>query len=680
MNHAKRATSLLLVEDSQNEAERIANLFRAGGRSVRVQRVDCPEQLQQSLMQSWDLLICAPACEQISAEQVAALLSKRSRDIPLIQLVEQDSGSAVIVEALERGARGVVAQGEDRMLLLIASRELANLRDRRALHAALEAHREAEKRCQLLLESSQDAIAYIHDGMHIYGNQSWRQRFAYESAEELEGMPIIDLIAQADQAKFKAFFKEASSEQEAELQLTAVTSSGKPFAAKMVFSPARWQGEACTQVIIRSEHGDAELEAKLKKISSQDLTTGLFNHNHFLKLLEKTASSSTPAAVAYLRIDHYSDLLTSIGLSGVEQLVISLAELLRGHFDENVSLARFADNAFSLLQTGITAPQMGKSLNLLLKEVSSRLFDVGGRTVQTSFSIGLVGLAQDSAEAVQVMERARQCASAVAQGNGLKCFDPSEELAARAGSGDIVALLQQAFTSDGFRLLFQPLVSLRGASDKHYEVLLRLKTAQGEEISPLDFLPVAEQAGLLGKIDRWVILNAIKRQRSAKDSPCLFIHLSPINLQDQSLLPWLASVINAAKLPKGRLIFQLNTADTEQWIKQTQTLIGGLHALHCKVALANFDGSARQFALFKHLDADFIKLGSSLSQDLDEAENQQRLKALLDKLAEQNKQSIVPFVETVGVLSLLWQAGAHYIQGYYLQAPNDDMNYDFTAS
>jgi len=661
MNNAKRATSLLLVEDSQNEAERIG------------------DELQQALMQSWDLLICAPACKQISAAEVAEVLSKRSRDIPLIQLVEKDSGSAAIIEALERGARGVLPEGEDRRLLLMAGRELANLQDRRALHAALEAHREAEKRCQLLLESSLDAIAYIHDGMHIYANHSWRQRFAYESAEELEGMPIIDLIAPADQGKLKAFFKEDLT-QEAELQLTAVTSSGKPFAAKMAFSPASWQGEPCTQVIIRSQLGNAELEEKLRQISSLDHTTGLYNHNHFLKRLEKTAASGTPAAVAYLRIDHYSDLLTSIGLSGVEQLVIGLAELLRGHFDEGVVLARFADNAFSLLQSGITAPQMEKNLGLLLKAVSSRLFDVGGRTVQTSLSIGLVGLEQGSAGAEQVMERARQCATAVAQGNGLKRFDPAEELAARASSGDTVALLKQALANDGFRLLFQPLVSLRGATDKHYEVLLRLKTAQGEAISPREFLAVADGAGLLGKIDRWVILNAIKRQRSAPDSPCLFIHLSAASLQDKSLLPWLASIIKAAKLPEGRLIFQLNAADTEQWIKQTQTLIRGLHALHCKATLSQFDGSARQFALLKHLDADFIKLDSRLSQDLDEADNQENLKALLDTLAEQNKQSIVPFVETVGVLSLLWQAGAHYIQGYYLQAPNDSMNYDFAAS
>jgi len=685
MMNPKKAIHLLLVEDSQNEAERIANLFRQHGRSVRALCVNSRNELEQALKQSWDLLIAAPACEQISAEDVAQLLRQRSRDIPLIQLLQEGNTHAVST-ALEQGARAALPQGEDHLLLLIAQRELANLEDRRALHAALEGQREAENRCQLLLESSRDAIAYVHEGMHIYANHTWRQRFGYESAEELEGVSLIDLIAAEDQSKLKAFFKEnkATQEEGAELELLGVTQDGQSFTAKMAFSQASWQGEQCTQVIIRSDTGNAKLEAKLREISRRDLTTGLYNQAYFLKLLEEagtaSASRNTPSVVAYLRIDHYSDLLSTIGLSGVEKLVLALSELLAAHFTKDTILARFSDNAFSLLQNGATAAQLEVKLEQLLKEVQNRLFDIGGRTVQASLSIGLIGLEQGAWQAAQAIERARQCATAVTQGNGLKRFDPAEELAAKANSGDTVARLKQALMEDGFRLLFQPVVSLRGDANKHYEVLLRLQTAKNEMISPQDFLPAAEQADLLGKIDRWVVLNAIKRLRSMQDMPCLFIHLSSASLQDKGLLPWLASVVKAANLPAGRLIFQLSSKDAENWVKQSKELIQGLHSLHCKTVLVQFNGNARQFALLNHLNTDFIKLDNRLSQQLDEPENQENLKALLDKLSTLNKQTIVPFVETVGVLSLLWQAGAHYIQGYYLQGPNDNMDYDFTAN
>jgi len=685
MSSPKKPIQLLLVEDSPNEAERIANLFRAQGRSTRVQRVDSPEELEEALKQRWDLLICAPFCKKLAAAEAGQLLRERSRDIPLIQLLE-DNNATAIIDALEQGASAALPSNEDRRLLLVAQRELAHLEDRRALHAAQEAQREAEKRCQLLLESSVDAIAYVHEGMHIYANQTWRQRFGYDNSEELESLSLLDLIAASDQSILKNFFKKNKAKQEAntELQLTAITRDGKQFTANLEFSLASYQGEPCTQVIIRSGAGNAVLEEKLREISRRDAITGLYNHAHFLHLLNEAATkaetNSIPAVVAYLHIDHYSNLLTNIGLSGMERLVRALGELLRSHFSEDVQLARFSDNAFSFLQCGVPVEQVEKSLHLLLKEVSSRLIDIGGRTLQTSLSIGVAMLEQGSSNASAVIERARHCAtSLIVNGNALKRFDPAEELAARASSGDVIALLQQALTTDGFRLLFQPVVSLHGATEKHYEVLLRLKNSQdGKEIAPSAFLEIAGQAGLLAKIDRWVILNAIKRQRINKDLPCLFIHLSSASLQDETLLPWIGNVIKAAKLPQERLIFQFSAKDAEHWVKQSKNLILGLRALHCKSALSQFDGNARQFALLNHLDCDFIKLDSSQSQYLDEEENQKNLKNLLSELSAQNKQTIVPFVESVGVLSLLWQAGAHYIQGYYLQAPDDSMSYDFS--
>ncbi len=129
-------------------------------------------------------------------------MRRQSRDIPFIQLVADNSSDA-ITDALMLGAQDALPQGEDERLVLVANRELAGLAERRARRAAELALREAEKRCQLLLDSSVDAITYVHDGMHIYANRSYMALFGYEDAEELEGLPVIDLIASCDQGAFK---------------------------------------------------------------------------------------------------------------------------------------------------------------------------------------------------------------------------------------------------------------------------------------------------------------------------------------------------------------------------------------------------------------------------------------------------------------------------------------------
>ncbi|MGE8496559.1 MAG: EAL domain-containing protein [Pseudomonas sp.] len=682
----KKTIRLLILEDSQNEAERLVSLFRNAGNATRVHRLTSSDDLNETLQQSWDLLIAAPSSEHLDPSEAVNAIRRLAKDIPVIQLLA-DNESESITEALMLGAKDALPQGDDERLVLVAKRELANLEDRRARRAAEVALREAEKRCQLLLDSSVDAITYVHDGMHIYANRAYLELFEYEDADELEGMPMIDLIGGADQGNFKDFLKNYHSvEGHAELACTGVKADGQTFQARMSFSPATYDGEPCIQVVIRAETGNAELEEKLREISSQDLVTGLYNRIYFLELMdaaaERAVNASQPASVAYIRIDRYAPLLAEVGLAGIDLLLTDLANLLRAHFAGEAQLARFGDDVFTVLQPGQTPEQSAAHLNSLLKKVEGHLFDVSGRTVQTTLSIGIAGLNETTPKAQEVVDRAHRCADELNDGNALKVFNPADELAAAANRGNVIAMVQQALENNSFRLLFQPIISLRGDSHEHYEVLLRLLSPQGEEVPPLEFLSAARDAGLGEKIDRWVILNSVKLladHRSKGHNTRLFVHLSSASLQDQTLLPWLSVALKAARLPSDSLVFQFSEPDAIAYLKQAKALTQGLNELHCKVALSQFGCALNPFNTLKHLHIDFVKVDGSFSQDLSKAENQEALKTLLASLHAQAKLTIVPFVESASVLATLWQAGVNYIQGYYLQGPSQSMNYDFSA-
>jgi multidomain signaling protein FimX len=173
----KKTIRLLILEDSQNEAERLVSLFRNAGRATRVHRLSSSDDLNEALQQSWDLLICAPSSEQLAPSEAIGAIRRQAKDIPVIQLLA-DNDSDSITEALMLGAQDALPQGEDERLVLVAKRELANLEERRARRASEVALREAEKRCQLLLDSSVDAITYVHDGMHIYANRAYLELVA----------------------------------------------------------------------------------------------------------------------------------------------------------------------------------------------------------------------------------------------------------------------------------------------------------------------------------------------------------------------------------------------------------------------------------------------------------------------------------------------------------------------
>lgn len=681
----KKTIRLLILEDSQNEAERLVSLFRNAGQATRVHRLTSSEDLADVLQQTWDLLISAPTSTNLDPSEAIGAIRKQAKDIPVIQLIDGNDSDA-ITEALALGAQGALPQGEDEWLILVASRELANLEERRARRSAELALREAEKRCQLLLESSVDAIAYVHDGMHIYANRAYLELFGYEDVEELEGMPMIDLIASCDQGEFKGFLKNYQSLQgSAELVCGGVRADGSSFKASMHFSPASYDGEPCIQVVIRAESDNAELE-KLREISSQDLVTGLYNRNHFLESLdgavERAVNAGKNSSLAYIRIDRFASLQAEIGLGDSDRLLAELAQLLRGQFPQNAELARFGDDAFAVLMEEATPKQLEQPLTELLQKVEGHLFDVGGRTVQTSLSIGVAALDEQTAKARDVVDRAHRCAEELTDGNALRIYDPARELAAAASRGNVLAMLQQALEKNSFRLLFQPIISLRGDSHEHYEVLLRLLDPEGAEVPPGEFLDAAKEAGLASKIDRWVLLNSIKllaEHRNKGHSTRLMVHLSGTSLQDPSLLSWLGAALKASRLPPDSLVFQLDENDAVAYLRQAKALTQGLAGLGCRIALNQFGCVLNPLNTLKHLDADFVKIDGSYTQDLSRQENQEALKQLLAQLHEQAKQTIVPFVDSATVLATLWQAGVGYIQGQYLQGPSQSMDYNFSS-
>lgn len=681
----KKTIRLLILEDSQNEAERLVSLFRNAGNATRVHRLISSEDLLEALKHSWDLLICSPASDCLDPHEALSSLRKQGKDIPVIMLLADNEPDSV-TEALMLGAQDALPQGEDERLVLVARRELGNLEERRARRSAEVALREAEKRCQLLLDSSVDAIAYVHDGMHIYANRAYLELFGFDDAEELEGLPMIDLIGTSDQGAFKDFLKNHQQLDNHELACAGVRTDNSSFPSRIALSPAAYDGEPCIQVVIRAETANAELEEKLREISSLDLVTGLYNRSHFLELMDNAAHRAVheeqQASLAYIRVDRYASLLADMGLGAIDLLLTDLAGLLRAHFPQDAQLARFGDDVFAVLQTGLSPQQQRPLLEALLKKAEGHLFDINGRTAQTTLSIGVAGLNDTTPKAGEVIDRAQRCADQLDEPGTLKLFDPAEELAAAASRGSVVAMVQQALEQNSFRLLFQPVISLRGDEHEHYEVLLRLLSPSGQEVPPDEFLAVARDSGMGEKIDRWVILSSIKLladHRSKGHATRLFVHLSSASLQDPTLLPWLSVALKAARLPSDALVFQFSEPDAITYLKQAKALALGLKDLHCHIALSQFGCALNPFNTLRHLPVDFVKVDGSFTKELSDPANQETLKIMLASLHSQAKLTIVPFVESASVLATLWQAGTNYIQGYYLQGPSQSMDYNFSS-
>ncbi|MFB0970037.1 MAG: EAL domain-containing protein, partial [Pseudomonadales bacterium] len=215
------------------------------------------------------------------------------------------------------------------------------------------------------------------------------------------------------------------------------------------------------------------------------------------------------------------------------------------------------------------------------------------------------------------------------------------------------------------------------------EVLLRLEDDDDNELLPGQFLGPAEDAGLLEKLDRWVILQSIKmlsEHRSTGSKAKLFINLTHKSMSDETFLPWMSVALKAAKLPSDAVILQIHESDATAYIKQAASFTKGMSALHCKTSINHFGCSLNPMNLLKHLTPDFVKLDDSFAQEIDQSEEKlAELKKMVTSLQETGVLTAISGIEDPMILSTLWQAGITFIQGYYLSPPLENMDYDFAS-
>ena len=136
--------------------------------------------------------------------------------------------------------------------------------------------------------------------------------------------------------------------------------------------------------------------------------------------------------------------------------------------------------------------------------------------------------------------------------------------------------------------------------------------------------------------------------------------------------------LKAARLPGDSLIFQIREGDANNYMKQAKEFAKAVHELHCKVSICQFGCALNPFNTLKHIDVDYVKIDGSFTEELQKKDDaKEEVKEMVKSLQSSGKLTIIPLVENASVLATLWQAGVNYIQGYYLQAPVPEMNYDF---
>ncbi|MGI9301102.1 MAG: EAL domain-containing protein [Gammaproteobacteria bacterium] len=680
---------LVMVETDLNDAERMISSVKSAGFAVRAVHADNEDTLLKALNTHQDMVLHSVDNPQVSLEQTMRCTRQAGKRIPVIAIAEDQSVDAA--ECMQIGASDMVIKGNADHLRLVVTRAAETLNHWRELKRVESALHETEKRCRHLLDSSRDAICYVHDGMHVYANQSYLELFGYTDLDDVEGMPIMDMVNSESQDTIKRYLRvngKASTPAD-KLQIKLKRENGESFAAGMEFTPASIDGEPCLQIVIRDEADTRELEEEINYLKVHDAATGLYNRAYFLDRLESAIKSATQgeqnSALVQLFIANMESIKDTVGLAAADLVIADLARILAQHCAESEVLARFSVESFAILTLQWGTNELESFAARIHQAIDQHTCDVEGKSIGVRVEMGAVQIDENAPDSEEVLLRCDRACTEVAQNEygGVSIYVPHEgEMTQKQLDESWDGRIREALIDNRIRLLYQPIVSLHGETGERYSVFMQMIGEQGEEIPASEFMPSAERIGLAKGLDRWVILNAFRALAHVRNSGAdvhFFFKLSANSVQDPGYLPWLSERLRDIRVPPSRVVFGAKEEVVLNYLKQTKDLFKGLKQMNCQFGLDDFGTGLNPFQLLKYVPADFLKFDGSLMRGLsDSAENQEAIRKLTNTAHSMNKMTVAQFVEDATVLSVLWGMGVNYIQGNFLQAPSENLEYDFT--
>ncbi|MEJ2508245.1 MAG: EAL domain-containing protein [Gammaproteobacteria bacterium] len=557
---------------------------------------------------------------------------------------------------------------------------VADISERKATEQKLV---EAEARYRDLVETAHDLVWSVDmEGRWTYLNNASRDIYGY-APEQMLGRYFTEFQAPEAAARDAAALTNILAGRElVHYETLHLDAEGRPRHLSFNAKPLCDEHGKVLHIsgTARDITEQKAFERELTYQAQHDTLTGLYNRHYFQIELERVVSrvmrSGAEGALVYLDLDQFKYINDTLGHAAGDRLLLDCTELLRGHTRNSDLLARFGGDEFTLLLHDIDSDRAQRVAEHLREIVESYRFLEDGKTFNITCSIGLSIINSAVLSADDALAQADlACNLAKSRGrNRVHVYDPKDRNKdGMAEDMGWAVRVREAFETDRFQLVYQPIVSVADGKVHDYEVLLRMALDNGELILPGGFMPAAERFGLVHSVDRWAVRNAIEylTELHAGDQPVHFaINLSGRAFEDRELLPLISASLRESGLEPSALTFEITETAAIANLSAAMTFIGKLKDMGCQFALDDFGSGFCSFTYLKHLPVDKLKIDGSFVQGLAHTSVDQAMVQSMNQIAHAlGKVTIAEFVQDETTLDLLRSYGVDFAQGHYVGRP-----------
>ncbi len=427
---------------------------------------------------------------------------------------------------------------------------------------------------------------------------------------------------------------------------------------------------------LRNEIAERERsEAQTQYIAHHDALTGLGNRVLFRQqlneALERIQRDDGCLAILFIDLDGFKSINDSLGHSIGDSLLKCIAARLRDCVRDTDVIARLGGDEFAIGQVAKNQPQCAAALAGRLIEIIGAPCLVEGHQLLVGASIGIAVTAQGQFDP-EVLLRSADLAMyrAKADGRGVyRFFEP--EMDARAQARRLLELeLRSALREGGFELYYQPLFNLEKSQISGVETLLRWQHPQRGLVTPGEFIPLAEEIGLIVPLGEWVLRQACAEAVSWPENISVSVNLSPVQFKYERLVNSVAEALRDSGLPPGRLELEITESVLLDKTNSNLAMLKQLRDLGVRISLDDFGTGYSSLSYLRTFRFDKIKVDQSFIHDLSgRGDGLAIVRAIADIGVSFGIATIAEGVETEEQVRYLRQEGYTEAQGYLFGRP-----------
>jgi diguanylate cyclase (GGDEF)-like protein/PAS domain S-box-containing protein len=681
---------VLIVDDSEDDAVLIAHHIRRGGYDLTFERVDTPEAMLAALeKETWDAIISDYTMPHFSGPEALRLFRESGLDLPFI-VVSGTIGEETAVAMLKAGAHDFVLKNNLARLTPAIERELREVESHRARREAEKALKESEERYALAASGANDGLwDWNLKTNEIYYSPRWKSLLGHEeneignTPEEWFNRVHPDDLQQLRQ-KITLHQKGLSPHFECEYRMRHRNGSyrwmlTRGLAVRDALGKAYRMAGSQTDITDRKT-----AEEQLLYDALHDSLTGLPNRTLLTERLGAALERAKREpefrfAVLLLDLDRIQVITDSLGHTVADQLIIGITQRLEANVRPGDTVAHLGGDEFAVLLEGISDADEAERFALQLQKDLARSFKISEYEVFTTASIG-IALSRPDYERPEELLRDADTANHRAKVLGRArhvVFDAA--MRDRAVSQlRLETDLWRAVEGQEFRVFYQPIVSLERGRLAGFEALVRWRRREADTVPPAEFVPLAEETGLIIPVGRWVLREACRQMREwqTRSANGASLQMS-VNLSvKQFTQPDLVTQIRHALEETGLDARSLKLEITESVLMANPEFATGLlqqlRDMNLKLVMDDFGTGYSSLSYLHRFPVSTLKIDAAFVRKMDVDGKSAEIVQTIVMLAHTLGMDVVAEgVETPQQLARLRALKAEYGQGYLFSPPLD---------